>query len=321
MNKTYTPKAAAAVCNRLLKSAKQHKEMTRYTWKDAAGNQCFCDGFRAYRLRAPLENMPKLPGSTKPFNLDPVFKPLETGNVIEAPAPDPAAVKTFLDDHKVQIGRGRRYDLTPFDMGAEFPSVNAVYLLDVLQLFPGASWYVLTDPVARLYNPVFIVHEAGTALIMPVRDTAKLEAAKKAKRRADNAAKAGAKSADDQKPAETWKAKAEPVPAPKWNTEPKYFIYARMSGDDKYYLANLAEGTYKVKAVYAPMYPESRLEEIKEKLDACAAEDLNASFQIRRTDGKRVVYTAIPTFTPELFAEHCEPAAMTPEQFAAAYAA
>lgn len=319
MNKRYTEGTAAQVCRKLMNHARLHPEIARYSWTDAAGNQCFCDGFRAYRLRDPLPNMPTLPEETKRISLDPTFKPLDAGNVIEIPAPDPDAVKTFVNESRPMHKGKRSYTNVPaYDLGEAMPDLNPLYMLDVLRLFPGAAWYVLPDPAARLCAPVFIVHDAGTACILPVRNKKKMDAAKPQEPTpapADNAAETV------QRPAPAKIRRPKPEPAPPRNTEPKYFIYARMQGDKKYYLANLAEGTYKVKAVYAPMYPESRLEEIKERLDACAAEDPTASFQIRRTDGKRVIYTAVPTFTPELFAERVELTAMTPEEFAAAYAA
>lgn len=300
MNKRYSEKIAASICRKLINHANKHTEITKYSWMDADGNQCYCDGYRAYRLRSPLEDMPVLPEDVKPVNLNFCFKDLDTGNITPIQEPDPDAVRKFVEENR-HMHKGRNvYNGTPYDMGEGLPMVNPSYLLDALRLFPGATWYVLPDPVARLSNPIFIEHEAGTACICPIRDEEKLKAAKAAK--------------------ELPTAK-QPAPMPEWNTEPKYFIYAKFKGEKKYYLADLANGKYMIKAMYAPMYPESRLDEIKEKLDLCAGADLTASFQIRKTNGKSVIYTAVPTFTPELFAERVELSAMTPEQFAASHAA
>ena len=81
-----------------------------------------------------------------------------------------------------------------------------------------------------------------------------------------------------------------------------YFVYSRPAGEKRFLLTNLREGTVCMKKFYAPMYKEKHLEQIKEMLDLAAAENPGAVFQLRRLDGKKVVYTAVPTVTPEMFA-------------------
>lgn len=82
-----------------------------------------------------------------------------------------------------------------------------------------------------------------------------------------------------------------------------YFVYSRPAGEKRFLLTNLREGTVGIKKIYAPRYKEKHLEQIKVMLDIVAAENPGAVFQLRKLDGKRVVYTtAVPEVTPEMFA-------------------
>lgn len=317
MNKRYSEKTAAAVCRKLMHNS-SGRDFTHYPWTDAEGRQCFCDGYRVYRLQKALPDMPVMPENLTPADPSRFFKPLEVGAVVEVPAPDAEAVRAFIKNPN----RGK----LPFDFGEDMPAANPNYLLDLLRLFPGAAWYVQERPADRESGAIYIVHDAGSALLMPCRK-GKDAAARAVVREATEKAKreAAAVAAEKAKPSKEEPAVAEstdePKPAPSWPTDLKYYIYARLPGEKKYYLADLGSGRVKVNSVYAPRYAESRLEEIKEILDEQAGEYPGHSFQIRRINGRTVVYTAVPTFTPELFAERVELSAMTPEQFAAAHAA
>lgn len=268
----YTAKTAAAVCNRLLKAArKTPRELFHDAWTDKTGRCCLSDGFRAYRLSSCPDGLnadrpaPLVCGN--PFDLDKsAFSSLDTGDVVEMPAPDVNAVKTFIAAEKQKPGANMVYDL-----GAEFPSVNALYLLDMLRLFPCAKWYVDPDPYARMIRPVFAVCDEGSAALFPVRVASK-----------------------PCKPRET--------PSDFLQTEYKYFIYGRLPGDSRFRLADVGRGAIGVKKLCAPRYQEQHLDRIKDMLDDCAAQNPGVDFQLRTLDGRRTVYTAVPIFTPEGFA-------------------
>ena len=312
MNKRFTPKAAAAVCHKLMDHSPAERELTHYPWTDAAGNQCYTDGYRVYRLREALADMPVMPDHITPPDLSRYFKPLDTGDVVEIPAPDAAVLREFI--------KGRPRTDLPFDLGDELPAANPAYMLDLLRLFPGGRWYVPAG-ARRETDPIFVLHDAGSALLLPCRKgtpaaraTLKSEAEKAAER-----AKQAAAEKHAPKTGETEPATADTVPA--WPTDLNYFIYARLPGEKKYYLADLGQGTVKVSAMRAPRYPESRLEQLKEALDDAAGENPGSSFQIRRTNGRTVVFTTTPTYTPEQFEELAAASSLSPEDFAAALAA
>lgn len=295
MNKRYTEKTAAAVCNRLLRRCKSEHislSMLHTGWIDAAGNQCFCDGSRAYRLKTPVDGVPMAEAGKIPMKLDIVFNPLDVGKVVEMPAPDPDAVKSFAEAHSGKRGRG----FLPYDLGEFFPLVNPEYVRDVLRLFPGAKWYVVEKVAARATAPVFIVHEQGSACILPIRGGPEKnrQFTEEPAPIAETAAGARSPQVDEGAQAEAGK---------KLCTEYAFFIYAKFPGDKHFYLADLANGAYKVAKLRAPRYKGEDAAALMEALDRTAALNPGADFQLRKLDGKTVVYTAAPTFSPEEFAE------------------
>lgn len=292
----YNEKTAAAVLNSLLRAArKTPRESLHDVWTDEQGRTCAMDGYRAYCLNAAPAGM-KVTWTSRP---DParaaaraadnnkilahVFNALDAGKTVEMPAPDADAVKSFMTADKEQGGRG------VYDLGKDFPAVNVKYLWDIIRLFPVAKWYVLADPYARMVSPVFIVADEGRACLLPIRQDSKPWKAPEAPAPAP-----AEKHAADERP--------ENIPADENPWKCDYFVYSRPAGEKRFLLTNLREGTVGMKKFYAPMYKEKHLEQIKEMLDLAAAENPGAVFQLRKLDGKKVVYTAVPTVTPEMFA-------------------
>lgn len=293
--KTYSEKTAAAVMNSLLRAArKTPREGLHNAWTDEQGRTCALDGFRAYCLNTAPAGMletwtckpdPAAAAARRADNnkiLAHVFAALEAGNVAEMPAPDADAVKTFLDAEKKEPAHQWLYDLGP-----EFPLVNVKYLHDIIRLFPVAKWYVDADPYARMVRPIYIVADEGRACLLPCRNDKKPCKAPETPAAAPVEKPAPAPAAAPETPAEE---------AP-W----KYFIYSRPAGEKRFLLTNLNEGTVGMKKIYAPRYMERDVEKVKLMLDRVADENPGAIFQLRKLDGKTVVYTAA-TVTPETFA-------------------
>lgn len=70
-----------------------------------------------------------------------------------------------------------------------------------------------------------------------------------------------------------------------------FFIYSRPAGEKRFVLTDLARGTVGLGKIYAPRYRAEQLEPLKKWLDLAAATYPGAVFQVRRLDGKTVVYT------------------------------
>lgn len=271
--KHYTEKTAAAVINGLLKAArKTPREGMHNPWTDEKGRACVCDGFRACRLAKLPAGVNVLPTNTEqeaPTKaVDFVFSTLDAGNVVEMPAPDMDAVKTVLTACRADASSNFIYDL-----GEEYPAVNVSYLYDLVRLFPAAKWYVFTDPAKRMISPIFAVCEEGSAALLPIRTTAKSKPAKPTQRPAN-------------------------IPAVKeW-----FYVYSRPVGEKRFLLTDLGRGSVGINKFYAPRYEEENLDRVKDMLDEAAAINPGATFQLRKANGRAVVYTAVPTFTPEGFA-------------------
>lgn len=291
--KKYTAKAAAAVFNSLLRStAKSPRENLRFAWIDKAGRQCVCDGYRAYRISEPLPGLPMMPDHLQPIDIDVFFAPLYAGKVEEMPAPDADAVKAFVEANRVQHKAKRVFNGAAYDLGKCYPCINPLYVLDALKLFPGAKWYVDADPYRRMISPVIVQSEHGAAIILPIRSSAK--PCRKPEKPA-----APVKPAATEKPAAPVKPAAkrpENIPAAGY----AYFLYVRFAS--RFTLADVGRGLSGVNKLFAPRYKEKDLEAVKALADEVAAEN-RCRVQIRKLNGKTVVYEAVPTFTPERFAE------------------
>ena len=297
--KTYSEKTAAAVVNSLLRAVrKTGREALHNAWTDEQGRTCATDGFRAYCLNKEPRGLsvtwtckpdPAAAAARRADNnkiIAHVFQALDAGNVVEMPAPDMDAVKSFLDADKAAGGKGI------FDLGKEFPSVNVKYLFDLCRLFPVAKWYVDKDPAARMVRPVYVVADEGRALLLPVRVLDKPSKAPEAPAaRPENISPAPAPAA----------APVEKPAAPAAAENAYYYIYSRPAGGKCFQVTDIGRGAVGMKKIHAPFYMERHVEKVKQILDRMADDNPGAVFQLRKADGKTVVYTAA-TVTPETFA-------------------
>lgn len=71
----------------------------------------------------------------------------------------------------------------------------------------------------------------------------------------------------------------------------KYFIYSKPAGEKRFLLTNIDTGTVGIGKLYAPRYTQEHLEALKEYLGLMADKYVGSVFQIRKLDGKTVVYT------------------------------
>lgn len=296
MNKRFTEKTAAAVCKKLLKTVPDSRKQYKTGWTNAAGKACFCDGFRAYMLNAAPDGVPMTEDGASRIDLSKAFAPLESGKVAEMPAPDPDAVRAFIKE----TGGGRG----PYDLGEFLPVVNPEYISDILRLFPGAKWYVAASVPARMSAPVFVVHEHGSACVLPIRpgpekraqfvedEPAQVEKSQQAEEQ---------KPADDPKP-DTAPPVEKPAPDPAREKIALYFFYVKYPGDKKFYMLDLSAGTTVSKKINATCLPGYDVGKLKQIVDHIAALNPDAVFQLRKDGARTGHYTAFPTFTPEEFA-------------------
>lgn len=70
-----------------------------------------------------------------------------------------------------------------------------------------------------------------------------------------------------------------------------FYIYSRPAGERRFALTDLARGTVGLGKFYAPRYSKEQLDQLKKWLDMAATTYPGAVFQVRRLDGKTIVYT------------------------------
>ena len=136
------------------------------------GYQYFCDGFRLVALNDPLPGFPEMPDYLSP----PEYAKL-TGSPVDPVTlvlPDLGELKNWIKRktaaHKAS---GSKSKLTlEYSFGENLPTVNAAWLVDMLEALPGAS------AVAHRGHPIrgiLLTAENGHGLLMPIRKTSDCE--------------------------------------------------------------------------------------------------------------------------------------------------
>jgi len=165
-------KAATSVISRMLKAQQKNmRECLRYAWIDKNGMQCTCDGFRAFRLRDALP-LPALPDGIDALNLDKIFEPATNRKSVIIPFEDRGRIKAFIEMERAE--RGKKH-IPLWSFGPDLPTVNAVYLYELLTVFPDAQLFADPDDPTM---PVYAASSLGDGLVQPVRVNEKIARAK-----------------------------------------------------------------------------------------------------------------------------------------------
>ena len=154
--------AAKIICAMLKAAEKEHRTGCAYPWIDADGRQCVCDGYQAYRLREHLPLIERPEDAPEPINLDKIF-PRDLTGWKHLPLPSANELKSFIATERAKGGKKAAIN---WSFGPEAPTVNAVYLLNAVTIFPAASEILWNT----LVSPLCIVTEQGDALVLPIRD-------------------------------------------------------------------------------------------------------------------------------------------------------
>ena len=144
-----------AAVKRLVKSAsKSYRRDMQGCWTDSEGRQCFCDGYRAVRLKTHMVGFDEVAG----IDLDPIMA--VDGECVELTLPTSGELKLCIAEQK---GRDRKF----YDFGDGLPRVDAQYLKDMMETFPGA-----TVKSYGQVKPLIFESEKGDGILLPVRKTA-----------------------------------------------------------------------------------------------------------------------------------------------------
>lgn len=156
----------------MLKASKKDntRESLHYAWVDKHGNQCVCDGFRAFRLVDHLELEPRPDNAGEPIDLDKIFPAIRGAEWAKTELPGIDEVRTFIALKRTEW-TGKRKDFTcVWDFGEGKPAVNAQYLLDLLVVLPDAT-ELFYRPGKGLVGVMVVRGERGEAVLLPVRTT------------------------------------------------------------------------------------------------------------------------------------------------------
>lgn len=130
------------------------------------GYQYICDGYRLIALSDPLSGLPEMPDNVTPFDYSQIDR--EAVNPVLLTPPTLGELKAWIKrktaEHKAA---GRRDKLTiEYHFGPGCPTVNAVYLADMLEALPDAS-IVYED--GHPLNGIRLTADNGHGILMGIR--------------------------------------------------------------------------------------------------------------------------------------------------------
>jgi len=128
------------------------------------GKQYVCDGYRAIRINTPIDlPIPPVPCT---FDIAGHFAEAQVNAVKPLETPSLGDLKTHIKLKKAEnkFNRGKNAPIIMWKFGRDLPSVNAVYLLDILTAFPDALITYSTS-----HAPLYFSHTEGDAILMPFK--------------------------------------------------------------------------------------------------------------------------------------------------------
>jgi len=144
-----------AACKAIVKTA--YSEILQGAWIDKEGWQVVCDGYRAVRMKEPIDALPTAQGT----DIDRLLESAR-GNSVEMKLPTIVEVKAAIASQK---SSGNKRFL--YDFGEDKPAVDAKFLLDMLKL--GLDDTAMISSKAPMISAIYMRGEGVEALLLPVR--------------------------------------------------------------------------------------------------------------------------------------------------------
>lgn len=148
----------------IIKNVPEHQQQLQGAF-DCAGMQCACDGYRAIRIKEPID----LPAPPAPCTLDitRLFNDARNNATKPLPAPTLGELKSYIKiktaENRAKYGRDASKHPVIYSFGDDLPIVNAKYLQDILTAFPNAEITFNT-----LIAPLYFTDAAGDAILLPI---------------------------------------------------------------------------------------------------------------------------------------------------------
>lgn len=165
--------SAQAAAKRIIKNAiaLQPREYLHGAWLEN-GKQCLCDGYHGIILDSEIPGLPQAKTDSGRMALDHVMAPSRKNDGTKLPLPTvgelKAAIKIHDAEERARKAKAKDRTTLTWDFGENLPSVQANYLLNLLELLPGCT------ATASSYNPIlsaiyFYAEGVGEGILMPIR--------------------------------------------------------------------------------------------------------------------------------------------------------
>lgn len=154
---------------RVIKNAKKtqpYKEVLHGAWINESGKQCICDSFRGFILNEnlPLETIPE---NEQPIDLKRFINNAAENEGACLALPDVPTLKAYIKTEKARKKALKDKKPILWDFGDGLPAVNAVFLLDTLEILPQAE--AIASRRRPLLDLIYFKSAHGCGILCPVR--------------------------------------------------------------------------------------------------------------------------------------------------------
>lgn len=137
------------------------------------GKQILCNGYLAIALNSPINDLPAAENQT--FNALNCIAPARENNGEILPVPTAAELRAYIKQRGAELkAAGMKEKFPLYDFGDGLPAVDARFLLDIVEILPGATFRASSHrpELAGLY----FESADGCGILLPVRKTARKSA-------------------------------------------------------------------------------------------------------------------------------------------------
>lgn len=153
---------------RVIKSAKADnlREALWGSWNDARGHQFVCDGVRLIEFFEPLP-LEKIREGVQPIDAARIMPPDKNARGAILELPSIAELKAYIKEEKALKKAVKDKSGVLYDFGAELPTVNAQFLLDMFEALPGCV--ARASHTRTLLSAIYFESADGCGVLLPVR--------------------------------------------------------------------------------------------------------------------------------------------------------
>jgi hypothetical protein len=156
--------AALRVARKMLKNGGKVREALGYA-PIIDGKQYICDSFSIVELNNPLP-LPELPTHLEYIDAKRILQ--KPNGAIDIELPDAAKLRAYIKINKADFTKQDAKGNIFYDFGDPLPVVDALFLLNMLELLPDATAAVTPREKSNL-NGIYFEGESGRGMLLPIR--------------------------------------------------------------------------------------------------------------------------------------------------------